>query len=348
MKKEKLNIIITGAIVGIAAVVLVVLGNPKNMGFCIACFIRDITGSLKLHSVEKLQYARPEIFAIILGSFIIAKIKGEYKASGGSSPIIRFILGLFIMIGALVFLGCPLRMVLRLGGGDGKAIFALVGFILGIYGGSKFLGQGFSLGRSYKIEKTEGYAFIAIIVFLTILSAAGLIGNLELATHAPFIASFAFAIVVGIMAQRTRFCMVGGYRDIFLFKDFTLFYGSLSLFIFALVGNIITGNFSFSITATNAIWYFLSMALVGFSAALAGGCPLRQLILAGEGNTDSMITIIGMVVGAGISHNFTIASSPTTVNTNGKIAVIIGFIVVITIAIVITKQKKEELKKLGL
>ncbi|MGD1822531.1 MAG: YedE family putative selenium transporter [Pleomorphochaeta sp.] len=348
MEKENYKIILTGAFIGIAAVILVLLGNPANMGFCIACFIRDITGSLELHTIEKLQYARAEIFAIILGAFIVAKANGEYNTTGGSSPIIRFVLGFFIMVGALVFLGCPLRMVLRLGGGDGKAIFALIGFIGGIYVGSKFLGEGFSLGRSYRIERAGGYSFIAIIVFLTILSALGMIGNVDIATHAPFIASFAFAIIVGILAQRTRFCMVGGYRDIFLFKDFKLFWGSLSLFIVVLIGNIITGQFSFSITFTNAIWYLLSMSLVGFAAALAGGCPLRQLILAGEGNTDSMITIIGMIFGAAISHNFSLASSPTTVNPNGKIAVIVGLIIISTIAIVITKQKKEELKKLGL
>jgi hypothetical protein len=348
MKKEKTMIIVTGAIIGIAAILLVMLGNPKNMGFCIACFIRDITGSLQLHSVEKLQYARPEIFAIILGSFIVANIKGEYKTTGGSSPILRFFLGFFIMIGALVFLGCPLRMVLRLGGGDGKAVFALFGFIGGIFIGSKFLNQGFSLGRTYKIEKFGSYGFMAAILLLTVLTAFSLIGKPELETHAPFIASFVFAIVVGVMAQRTRFCMVGAYRDIFLFKDTTLFFGTLSLFVVVLVGNIITGNFSFSITAENAIWYFLSMGLVGFAASLAGGCPLRQLILSGEGNTDSIITVIGMVFGAAIAHNFKMASSPTTVNTNGKIAVIVGLIVITTIAFLITKQRKNELKKLGL
>jgi len=348
MKKENTMIIVTGAIIGIAAVLLVMLGNPTNMGFCIACFIRDITGSLKLHSVETLQYARPEIFAIIIGSFVIANIKGEYKTTGGSSPILRFFLGFFIMIGALVFLGCPLRMVLRLGGGDGKAIFALFGFIGGIYVGSKFLNQGFSLGRTYKIERYGSYTFIAALVLLTILTAFSLIGKPELEAHAPFIASFAFAIVVGIMAQRTRFCMVGAYRDMFLFKDSKLFFGTLSLFVVVLVGNLITGQFSFSISGENAIWYFLAMALVGFAAALAGGCPLRQLILAGEGNTDSMITVLGMVFGAGISHNFGFASSPTTVNTNGKIAVIVGLIVISIIAISITKQRKNELKKLGL
>ena len=38
-------ILLTGAAVGIAALVLTAAGNPKNMGFCIACFLRDIAGA---------------------------------------------------------------------------------------------------------------------------------------------------------------------------------------------------------------------------------------------------------------------------------------------------------------
>ncbi|MBR3640940.1 MAG: YedE-related selenium metabolism membrane protein, partial [Oscillibacter sp.] len=61
MKKERMIVLIAGAIVGLAAVVLTKLGNPANMGFCIACFLRDIAGSLGLHSAAKVQYFRPEI-----------------------------------------------------------------------------------------------------------------------------------------------------------------------------------------------------------------------------------------------------------------------------------------------
>ena len=41
MKKENLFVILTGVVIGIAALVLTALGNPANMGFCIACFERD-------------------------------------------------------------------------------------------------------------------------------------------------------------------------------------------------------------------------------------------------------------------------------------------------------------------
>jgi len=48
-KKAYAGIVVTGAVIGLIAVVLVMLGNPKNMGFCIACFLRDIAGATTLH-----------------------------------------------------------------------------------------------------------------------------------------------------------------------------------------------------------------------------------------------------------------------------------------------------------
>ena len=33
-----------GLIIGVIASLLVLFGNPKNMGFCIACFLRDTAG----------------------------------------------------------------------------------------------------------------------------------------------------------------------------------------------------------------------------------------------------------------------------------------------------------------
>ena len=124
-KKSYAGIITTGAVIGLIAVVLVALGNPKNMGFCIACFLRDIAGATKLHSAAVVQYFRPEIVGLVGGALAMAMVSKEFSPKGGSAPVTRFFLGAFVMIGALVFLGCPLRMVLRLGGGDLNALVAL-------------------------------------------------------------------------------------------------------------------------------------------------------------------------------------------------------------------------------
>lgn len=86
MKKVHLGVIIAGAAVGLAALILTALGNPTNMGFCIACFLRDISGAVGLHSAAKVQYVRPEIIGLVLGAFIMSVASKEFKACAGSPP----------------------------------------------------------------------------------------------------------------------------------------------------------------------------------------------------------------------------------------------------------------------
>ena len=72
MKKVNWTVVLTGAVVGLAAVLLTKFGNPANMGFCIACVLRDIAGATGLHSAAVVQYMRPEIVGLVLGAFIAA------------------------------------------------------------------------------------------------------------------------------------------------------------------------------------------------------------------------------------------------------------------------------------
>ena len=94
------------------------------------------------------------------------------------------------------------------------------------------------------------------------------------------------------------------------------------------------------------------MVLVGWGSVLLGGCPLRQLILAGEGNGDSAVTVFGMIVGAAFAHNFKLAGSAAAMNdgvysaggvaASGKIAVAIGFAVLLVISVLNTMKKEEK------
>ena len=338
---DKVKLLLAGLAVGAIAVVLVLLGNPPNMGFCIACFLRDIAGGVGLHSASAVQYIRPEIIGIVLGSMLIAMGKREFQVRGGSSPVLRFTLGFIVMVGALMFLGCPLRMVLRLAGGDLNATLGLLGFAAGIGVGIFFLKKGFSLGRTYTQPKLEGLVLpmssVALLVML-LVGASFLIfsesgpGSM----HAPIWAALAAGLIVGIIAQRTRLCMVGGLRDVALFKDWTLLLGFVGIFIAALVGNLIFGYFKLGfadqpVAHTDGLWNFLGMVVMGLGSVLLGGCPMRQLVLAGEGNSDSTLSVIGMIVGAAFCHNFGLASSAAGPTSNGKIAVVIGLVILATV-----------------
>ena len=334
--RNKRKIILAGGIIGIISVLLVYFGNPANMGFCNACFIRDIAGGIGLHRAAVVQYIRPEIIGLVLGAFLIAFKNKEFESRGGSSPFIRFILGIVVMIGALIFLGCPFRMVLRLAGGDLNAIFGVIGFVFGIFIGVQFLNKGFNLKRNYKMPKIDGYIFPVINVGLLVLLIAAPTfiffsetgpGSLT----APITIALGAGLIVGVLAQRSRFCMVGGARDLILFKDNYLLVGFISILVFSFIGNLVFGYFNFGfadqpIAHTDWLWNFIGMVLVGWGSVLLGGCPLRQLILSGEGNTDSVITVMGLLVGAAICHNFGLASSGAGPTFNGKIAALICFV----------------------
>ena len=359
MKKEKTTIVAAGILIGVISAMLVFFGNPANMGFCIACFLRDTTGALGLHSAAAVQYIRPEIIGLVLGACIVSLITKEFRPRGGSAPITRFTLGAFAMIGCLMFLGCPFRMILRLAGGDGNAIFGLIGFVGGILTGTFFLKKGYTLKRSYKMPKLEGAVYPAFqIVMLILLVAAPVFIHFTEpeggpgAKHAAILISLAAGVIVGIVAQRTRLCMVGGICDAVLFGEYKLLFGFVAILISALVMNLILGavtgtaffNPGFAgqpIAHTDGLWNALGMYLAGFACILLGGCPMRQLILSGEGNTDSVVAVLGLMAGAAFAHNFGLASSADGPTANGKIAVVIGIVVVAVIAVVNSTRKAE-------
>jgi len=340
----------TGIGIGALAVALSKLGNPKNMGICVACFIRDTVGALGLHSAAAVQYLRPEIPGFLLGALVLSLFKGQWKGQGGSAPLARFAIAFFVMIGALVFLGCPLRLVLRLGGGDLNALVGLVGFASGIGLGSVFLRKGFTLGQAEKQPTANGLIMPIIAVGLLIFifvrpafikSSAEGVGSM----HAPILFSLAFALIIGALVQHSGLCMSGGIRNIILIKNPVMFFGYAAIFIAALVGNLLLGSFKLGfdgqpVAHTDALWNFLGMALTGYGSVLIGGCPLRQVIMSGEGNSDAGVCVLGFILAGAVAHNFGIAASANGVPVNGKIAVIIGFAIVTCVAFISTVKTK--------
>lgn len=358
VKRERIQIVIAGLIIGVIASLLVFFGNPSNMGFCIACFLRDTAGGLGLHRAAAVQYIRPEIIGLVLGSFGVALVKKEFSAKGGSAPVTRFVLGFFVMVGCLMFLGCPFRMILRLAGGDLNALLGLLGFALGILAGVFFLKRGYSLKRTYTQTKLDGVIFpvIQVVVFILLVAAPAFIFFTEAgggpgAKHAAVAISLIAGLIVGALAQRTRLCMVGGIRDVVLFREPKLLMGFGAILVSALVCNLIlngVGEATFfhlgfkgqAIAHTDGLWNCLGMLLVGFGCVLLGGCPLRQLVMSGEGNSDSAVTVLGLIVGAAFCHNFGLASSADGPTAAGKIAVLLGIAVVLVIACLNTFKKK--------
>jgi YedE family putative selenium metabolism protein len=356
--------IFTGVAAGVLGPVLVKFGNPGNMGISVSCFSRDIAGALGLSSNVRGQYIRPEIIGFVIGALIAALIFREFKPRSGSSPLMRFLLGMFAAFGMLVFIGCPWRAYLRLAGGDWNAIFGILGLVAGIGIGIVFLRRGFSLGRSHPAPKALGWVLPIIVVTLLILLLSAPqfgrdaddnpIGPIFFSTtgpgseHAPIIISLVAALFIGFLAQRSRFCTVAAVRDMLWLRNSHLLNGLLAFVGAAFVTNLILGQFhpgfvDQPIAQTNEWWNFGSMVMAGLALTLAGGCPARQLFLSGEGDADAAMFVIGMTIGAGFAQNYNIATCLCPVDNAmgafGPAAVIAGLVICVIVGLVMREGK---------
>ncbi len=341
-----------GAVIGVGAVLLSYAGNPPNTGICVSCFLENVAGALRLHGNIRMQYLRPEIIGFVLGSFAVSLARREFAPTGGSSPLLRFLIGALLIFGCSVFIGCPVKMVLRLAAGDLNAIVGAAGLVCGIYIGLAFVENGFRLGESRPLPLAAGlivpgfmFFLLAALVFEPAFIAKSVKGAGAL--RAPLVLSLGTGLLVGGFAQATQFCITGGIARVFLWgprevmncpRSTGLLISLVSFFGFALAASILTGQFNLGIHGQPSSndsygWAFLGMAMVGFGSILIRGCPLRQLVAAGQGDNDAGAAVMGMLVGAALVQNWGIAGNPAGTPLAGQVAVLAGLALLFLIGI---------------
>jgi uncharacterized protein len=345
--------LITGGFIGLAGVVLSYLGNPSNTGFCVSCFLENIAGSLGLHGNTRMQYIRPEIIGFVLGSFFISWSRKEFRATAGSSPLLRFLVGIILIVGCAVFMGCPIKMLLRLSAGDVTAVIGLAGLFAGVFIGMKFVEGGFNPGKQIELPLGNGFLIPGMMFFLLILllwqpGFISLSSKGAGAQYAPVFLSLAAGLIAGGLGQVTGFCITGGFARVFLWgpkevrgcpKSTGLLLGIVAFFLVALIANIFTGQFSPGIhgqpsSNESHVWNFLGMLMVGFGSVLIKGCPFRQLVMAGQGDSDAGAAVLGMLTGAALVQNWGIGGTPAGTPYAGQIAVLAGLSLLFVIGII--------------
>lgn len=352
-----LKFIIMGTVIGCGAVILSFLGNPANTGVCVSCFMENVAGALGLHDDIRMQYIRPEIIGFVLGSFGLSLYRRQFVSTGGSSALLRFLVGILLIVGCSVFIGCPVKLVLKLAAGDISAIVGFIGLATGIYIGLEFVENGFQLGVPKNMPLANGIIVPAFMLFLLLVSLLkpGFIAvsaKGAAAQHAPFGWSLGLGLLIGGFAQHTQFCITGGIARIFLWgpreimncpRSTGLLISIASFLGFAFVANLLTGQFQFGITGqpssnNSYLWAFLGMLLVGFASVLIKGCPLRQLVSAGQGDNDAGVAVFGMLVGAAIVKNWQLGGTAEGTPPAGQIAVLVGIALLLIIGLLNRKR----------
>lgn len=328
--------IATALLLGTLGVLLSVWGNPENSGICVSCFIENSAGALGLHDNANMQYLRPELIGFVLGSTASALAFRDFQSRGGSAPLSRLFLGIFLIFGCAVFIGCPIKLFLRLSAGDLTAVAGVVGLLAGVWLGLKGLAHGVEMARPSQGSASGGHLVPALFVILLLFfimrpgfllfSAKG--GG---AQYAPWLVALGAGALLGGLAQRTRFCITGSIRNTFLMGLRTpALWGLLAFVAAAAVANVAAGRFNPGLYGQPGahleyVWSFLGMGLVGWISVVIGGCPFRQLVKAGEGDADAGMVVIGMFIGGALSQSWGIAATAAGVSLYGKIAILLGF-----------------------
>ena len=328
--------IATALLLGTVGVLLSVWGNPENSGICVSCFIENSAGALGLHDNGNMQYLRPELIGFLLGSTASALAFRDFRSRGGSAPLSRLFLGIFLIFGCAVFIGCPIKLFLRLSAGDLTAVAGVAGLLGGVWLGLRGLANGVELVKPSQGNASGGHLipvlFVVLLIFLfmrpefLLFSVKG--GG---AQYAPLSVALAAGVALGALAQRTRFCITGSIRNTFLMGLRTpALWGLLVFVVAAAAASMVSGRFNLTLYGQPGahlehVWSFLGMGLVGWISVLIGGCPFRQLIKAGEGDADAGLVVIGMFIGGALSQSWDIAATAAGVSLYGKVAILLGF-----------------------
>ena len=323
-RKALLGGVALTAAVGAGAAALVALGNPGNMGICGACFLRDLAGAIKLSPGPAIF--RPEVAGVILGAMLLALARRSFVARSGSHAVARFALGMLMAFGALVFLGCPFRLLQRLGGGDLNAWSALPGFVAGVGAGLWLERSGYSVGKTTPSPTAVGLIGPLVVLGLLVAFLVGGVlagpgpGGQGPPPHAAWGYALGISLAVGAALSAAGFCAVSAARQVFQRKRSMLLGAAALVATYAAVAAA-TGRFSLSSTAPLAhgdwLWNVLGLAVVGLCGALAGGCPVRQMVMAGEGNGDAFVTVAGLTVGGALAHAWGVVSIPASATAAG-------------------------------
>jgi YedE family putative selenium metabolism protein len=256
---------------------------------------------------------------------------------------------MFMIFGCAVFIGCPIKLMLRLTAGDLTAVAGVAGLVLGVWVGLKGLAHGVEFAPQSRGPANGGVLipglFLLLLVFFLVRPGFLLFSSQGGgAQFAPWPIALIVGAGLGALAQRSRFCITGSIRNFMLMGlRVPALWGLLAFVAAAFVAGLLSGRFHFGLYGQPGahleyLWSFLGMGLVGWISVLIGGCPFRQLIKAGEGDADAGMVVIGMFIGGALAQSWGIAATASGVSVYGKISVLLG-LALVTIGSLIYRQR---------
>ena len=119
-------------------------------------------------------------------------------------------------------------------------------------------------------------------------------------------------ILLGFVMQRGRFCMAGGLRDLYLFRDSRMLIAILIVISIQSIGLFALSHFGFAKIPTDAFPWLATIVggiIFGIGMACASSCSTGAYYRAAEGLIGSILAVIGFIVASWLIRQPTLKSA---------------------------------------
>ncbi|EES42181.1 YeeE/YedE family protein [Staphylococcus caprae M23864:W1] len=162
-------------------------------------------------------------------------------------------------------------------------------------------------------------------------------------------------VLLGFVMQRTRFCLAGGFRDMYVQKSNKMFYALLVAITVQSIGLLILTSFGAIKVPTHTfpvVGTIIGSFIFGIGIVLSGGCATGTWYRAGEGLIGSWVALILYAVTSAITKTgvllplMNVINRPTNVNASVSHStgipnwVLVLILTVITITLVVRTLRK--------
>ncbi len=265
------------------------------------------------------RYAMLSIMMLIgaLGSALMAREFAVRVAPAGEMA--KGLLG-----GILMGIGCVLGMGCTVGNFfsgwaamSGGAIIFVIGLVIGVIAAVKYSvwelmnHPGVTSGKSCTLlrAKSEGTSLQPLAGVIVLVIGALIALRYDSGSEKVLMGFVIFGLLIGIVLQRSRWCVVRSLREMFLSGD--------SDPAKAIIAGIVVGLMGFTVIKVMGVGAESSMVasnfwvpaiiggiIFGFGMVIAGGCTVGSTWRAGEGHTKLWLALLGIVTAGPLTAEY--------------------------------------------
>lgn len=321
-----------GIVLGTLNILLFAIKSPWGASGGINNWGENFFSTIGLFGLEEVSPVNENLYGmlcllIVVGSFVGALFSKEFalRIPPIGEMIKGFLGGGLMAIGATVGIGCTIGSffsgVPALSGG---AIIFTIGLFIGVIIALKYLL--WEMEKFPKWSSGKSFTFLAagpkkgnwqIIVGIIVVIGVGVLAYTYSGTNLAMTWFIIIGGLMGLISQRSRFCIVKSFRDPFMSGESHGAVGVMAGLLVGLVGFTAIKMFGIGaedvgVRAREMTWVFphfwvkaaVGGLIFGIGMTIAGGCAVGTLWRVGEGQFKLWLSALGFLLISPISKLF--------------------------------------------